>query len=116
MAIIVKVDKELSKGSHEIIILKMLSRKDMYGYQLIQEMEMLTDGVFSMSQGSLYPFLHLLEKRKLIDSYEKMCKGRKRRYYCLTNEGKAALLVKEKEWDKFTTAVRRVLEGPAYGA
>ena len=45
-----KVDKELSKGSHEIIILKMLSRKDMYGYQLIQEMEMLTDGVFSMSQ------------------------------------------------------------------
>ena len=55
-----RVDKELSKGSHELILLKLLSRRDMYGYQLIQEMALLSGDVFRMSQGSLYPFLHAL--------------------------------------------------------
>ena len=57
-----KVDKELSKGSHELILLKLLSRKDMYGYQLIQEMALLSEDVFHMSQGSLYPFLQGVEE------------------------------------------------------
>ena len=71
-----KVDKELSKGSHELILLKLLSRKDMYGYQLIQEMALLSEDVFHMSQGSLYPFLHALEDRGLIDSYAQAENGR----------------------------------------
>ena len=49
-----KINKELAKGSHELILLKLLSRKDMYGYQLIQEMALLSEDVFRMSQGSLW--------------------------------------------------------------
>ena len=71
-----RVDKELSKGSHELILLKLLSRRDMYGYQLIQEMTILSENAFSMSQGSLYPFLHALEEQKYISSYTTTENGR----------------------------------------
>ena len=48
-----KLDKQLAKGSHELILLKLLSRQDMYGYQLIQQMALLSEDVFCMSQGKL---------------------------------------------------------------
>lgn len=79
-----RVNKELSKGSHELIILKLLSRQDMYGYQLIQQMALLSEDVFCMSQGSLYPFLHTLEDKGFIQSYEQTEGGRARRFYHLT--------------------------------
>jgi len=106
-----KVDKELTKGSHELILLKLLSRKDMYGYELIQEMSLLSQQVFSMSQGSLYPFLHALEDRRLIQSYTQEAGGRERRYYRLTTAGQAALEEKERQWGIYTRAMERILEG-----
>ena len=104
-----RVDKELSKGSHELILLKLLSRRDMYGYQLIQEMALLSGDVFRMSQGSLYPFLHALEGRGLIRSYLRPEGGRERRYYHLTGAGRAALAEKEEQWGIYTRAMARIL-------
>lgn len=106
-----KVDKELSKGSHELILLKLLSRRDMYGYQLIQEMALLSEDVFRMSQGSLYPFLHALEDRGLIDSYARAENGRERRYYRLTTAGRRALEDKERQWAVYVRAMGRILGG-----
>ena len=106
-----RVDKELSKGSHELILLKLLSRKDMYGYQLIQEMALLSENAFSMSQGSLYPFLHALEDRGLIQSYTQPEGGRERRYYRLTVAGRGALAEKEEQWALYTRAMGLILGG-----
>lgn len=106
-----KVDKELSKGSHELILLKLLSRKDMYGYQLIQEMALLSEDVFRMSQGSLYPFLHTLEGRGFIGSYAQTENGRERRYYRLTAAGRRALEDKEAQWSAYVKAMGRILKG-----
>ena len=106
-----RVDKELSKGSHELILLKLLSRKDMYGYELIQEMSLLSEQVFAMSQGSLYPFLHSLEDRGLIKSYTQVAGGRERRYYRLTPAGRGALEEKERQWGIYTRAMERILKG-----
>jgi len=106
-----KVNKELSKGSHELIILKLLSRRDMYGYQLIQEMALLSENAFSMSQGSLYPFLHTLEEKKFIESYTATENGRERRYYHLTTAGNAALADKETQWAHYVRAMGRILGG-----
>lgn len=106
-----RVDKELSKGSHELILLKLLSRQDMYGYQLIQQMALLSDNVFHMSQGSLYPFLHALEDRGLIRSYSQVESGRERRFYHLTAAGRAALSDKEEQWTVYTRAMGRILGG-----
>ena len=58
-----RVDKELSKGSHELIILKLLSRGDMYGYQIVQQMSLLSDRAFEMSQGSVSTRLHRIRTR-----------------------------------------------------
>lgn len=106
-----RVDKELSKGSHELILLKLLSRRDMYGYQLIQEMALLSENAFSMSQGSLYPFLHALEEKKYISSYTTTENGRERRYYHLTTAGSAALAEKEGQWEQYVKAMGRILGG-----
>lgn len=106
-----KVPKEMTKGSHELILLKLLSRKDMYGYQLIQEMDLLSENVFRMSQGSLYPFLHALEGRGLISSYTQEENGRERRFYRLTAQGRRALAEKEGQWAVYTRAMGRILKG-----
>ena len=106
-----KTSKEMAKGSHELILLKLLSRKDMYGYQLIQEMALLSENVFHMSQGSLYPFLHTLESKGLIDSYTQTVHGRQRRFYHLTAPGHKALAEKEDQWEVYTRAMGRILKG-----
>lgn len=103
--------KEMAKGSHELILLKLLSRKDMYGYQLIQEMALLSENVFRMSQGSLYPFLHALEGKGLIASYTQVVNGRERRFYHLTASGHRALAEKEEQWAVYTRAMGQILEG-----
>lgn len=106
-----KAPKEMAKGSHELILLKLLSRKDMYGYQLIQEMALLSQDVFHMSQGSLYPFLHTLEDRGLISSYTQAANGRERRFYHLTATGHRALAEQEDQWTVYTRAMERILRG-----
>lgn len=103
--------KEMAKGSHELILLKLLSRKDMYGYQLIQEMALLSENVFRMSQGSLYPFLHALEGKGLIASYTQVVNGRERRFYHLTASGHRTLAEKEEQWAVYTRAMGQILEG-----
>ena len=106
-----RVNKELSKGSHELILLKLLSRRDMYGYELIQQMALLSEDVFRMSQGSLYPFLHALEDKGFIRSYERAEGGRTRRFYHLTSSGRALLKEKEEQWGVFVRAMSRILGG-----
>ena len=106
-----RVDKELSKGSHELIILKLLSREDMYGYQIVQRMALLSDNAFSMSQGSLYPFLHRLEDAGLLSSYSATEGGRERVVYRLTGAGRKALADKEDSWERYVKAMEGILKG-----
>ena len=106
-----RVDKELSKGSHELIILKLLSRGDMYGYQIVQQMSLLSDKAFEMSQGSLYPFLHRLEQEGYLTSYNAPENGRDRLYYHLTEKGSAALADKEARWAHYVQAMGQILKG-----
>lgn len=104
-----RVNKELSKGTHEIIILELLSRKDMHGYEIIQEMELLSNRAFSMSQGSLYPLLHVMESKGYIDSYEETVNGRERRCYTLTERGRSVLAEKKNQWEILVSAMGRIL-------
>jgi len=110
-----RVDKELSKGSHELILLKLLSRRDMYGYEIVQQMALLSEHAFEMSQGSLYPFLHRLEAAGLLESYARQEGGRERLYYHLTRKGHAALTEKEEKWRGFVEAMEKILGGGEAG-
>jgi PadR family transcriptional regulator PadR len=110
-----KIDKELSKGSTLLLILKILSEQDGYGYQIVKELENKSDNAFLLKEGTLYPILHALESKELIESYwEDSDSLRKRKYYHITKQGQDHLKEKQREWDYFTASVNKVLRRAVY--
>ena len=108
------VDKALLTGSTTMLILKLLSEKDMYGYQMIEELAKKSDRTFNLKAGTLYPILHGLENADMVDSYDDYAdRARVRKYYHLTNKGRGMLAEKEAEWTAYTRAVNQVLRGGA---
>lgn len=109
-----KLDPELLKGSTAILLLTLLQRSPMYGYQIVQEVKKRSEGTLELKEGSLYPALHKLEAQGLIESYwQERLDGRQRRYYRLTPEGSAAAEERRSQWVAFETAMRRVLANGA---
>src|SRR5262245_13747533 len=105
------MDTELLKGTLSLLILSLLSRKPMYGYELAATVHRDTDGAFQWREGSLYPSLHKLEQGGLIvGEWEEKETGRKRRYYHITKKGREALREKVQSWTELCTAVNRILE------
>ena len=108
------IDKMLLAGSTSLLLLKLLSERDMYGYQMVATLRERSDHTFDYKAGTLYPILHTLEQKGFVDSRdEKGEAGRARRWYHLTDAGRAQLREKETEWRVFTGAVTKVLEGGA---
>ena len=82
-----------------LLVLGLLRGGDMYGYQMIVELERRSDQTFSMKEGTLYPVLHGMEKDGLVEVYEQAAPtGRMRKYYHLTQKGRAALKTETEEW------------------
>lgn len=109
------MDKKMMTMGTTMMILKLLETGDMYGYQMIKELEGRSESVFSLKEGTLYPILHNLEKEGAIESFERAAEtGRIRKYYHLTKEGSKVLQLKKTEWDTFQGAVNKVMKNPAY--
>jgi PadR family transcriptional regulator, regulatory protein PadR len=106
------MDTELLKGTLSLLILSLLSRRPMYGYEIAATVHRETNGDFTWREGSLYPNLHKLQADGLIaGEWEEKESGRKRRYYHLTKKGQATLREKVQSWTKLCHAVNCVLEG-----
>ncbi|WP_195572313.1 PadR family transcriptional regulator [Paenibacillus sp. 1001270B_150601_E10] len=103
------INKELMKGSTTILILNLLEKQPMYGYEMTKEMERLSNGLFMFKEGTLYPILHALESDGSIEAYWEMKDGRKRKYYMLLDRGRQQLAEKKQEWRLFRTTVDQVL-------
>ncbi len=102
--------KELTKGSSAMLVLSVLQKKDMYGYQIIKEIELSSEKVFSFKEGTLYPILHSFEQNGLVKSYwEESDRGRKRKYYHITKKGLKELSDTKQEWEAYSAAVSKVL-------
>ena len=94
-----------------LLVLSLLQREDMYGYQMIVELERRSDKTFSMKEGTLYPVLHNLERQGAVEVYQQAAPtGRMRKYYHLTKQGRELLKEEEKEWKTYARAVNAVLE------
>lgn len=94
--------KELTKGTLQPIILKLISeREKMYGYEITQEVRKLTLGKIDISEGALYPILHKLEAKKILDTEKVYIGKRIRKYYKVTNEGKKAVEAVTEEINSF---------------
>jgi PadR family transcriptional regulator PadR len=108
--------RDLLKGSSNSLLLCLLEQQPMYGYQIVKELEVRSQGYFKFKEGTLYPALHRLEKSGLITgTWEMLPNGRQRRYYHITAKGQAKLVVEKSQWLDFFTAVKLILQPEAKG-
>ncbi len=103
------IDKSLVSGSMSMLILKLLSEKDMYGYEMIDTLRKRSENVFELKAGTLYPLLHSLEDKNYLTCYEQEASGKIRKYYQLTKDGRKFLEKKQIEWEQYAKAVTNVL-------
>jgi len=94
-----KLSKDLVAASSVPIILSILEKGEHYGYQIIQKVRESSGGDVEWADGMLYPILHKLEDKGMIESYWQMSdNGRKRKYYRICPEGREALAVERNNW------------------
>jgi len=109
-----RIDRELMRGAGPVAVLKLLSRNEMYGYELVQALTESSEGVLDMGQSTLYPMLYNLEAKELITSkWREMESGRRRKYYELTARGKQKLAEDTAQWRALAGVMTNlgVLEG-----
>ena len=105
-----KYEKSLLSGNTAMLLMALLKDRDMYGYEMVEELARRSDDTFHLKEGTLYPLLHTLEKEKLVMSYIQTApNGRDRKYYRLTPSGGEYLKHKEQEWQLFSAKVNAVL-------
>ena len=101
----------------DLLVLSLLSEADMYGYQIITELDKRSEHIFEMKEGTLYPVLHGLWKEGAVECYEAQAPtGRTRKYYHLTRKGREALKTERESWRTYARGVEAVLStAPALG-
>jgi PadR family transcriptional regulator PadR len=99
------------KGSLPLLILHALSTGPKHGYRIAKEIKRGSEGVLDIAEGTLYPTLHDLEKRGLIEAFEEEVRGRTRRCYSLTVAGERELAKQRTDWAQYAHAVDMVLGG-----
>ena len=111
-----RIERELMRGAGPVAVLKLLERREMYGYELVEALSRRSDGVLAMGQSTLYPMLYNLEAKGLIESSERAApSGRDRRYYRLTRKGRTQLERQSQQWAALTRTMQvlGILPGPA---
>jgi len=103
------LDRELKKGSAELLILSLVEDRPRHGYEIGQLIEMRSGGVLHFNVASLYPLLYRLEKRGWIRGrWVEKAGQRRRRYYRLTPEGKKTLAAQRDGWREFVAAISQI--------
>lgn len=106
-----RFSSELVRSSTDLVILTLLQDKPMYGYEILVTLSDRGNGEFRFKQGTLYPLLYRLEREGWIRAkWETPPKGKKRKVYSLTTEGKKVQRVRAEEWSRFTKSVNAILE------
>ena len=106
-----KSSASLMSGVPELMILHLLARNEMYGYQLARTIRTLTTEAISVGESVLYPALHSLEKRGLVRGRRRAVEGRTRVYYSITRKGSRRLATLTSHWQRIAEGVEAVLQG-----
>jgi len=102
-------DRELKKGSAELLILSLIEVRARHGYEISKLIESRSGGSLSFHVASLYPLLYRLEKRGWIKGqWVEKAGQRRRRYYKLTPEGRKVLATQRSAWESFVAAINRI--------
>jgi PadR family transcriptional regulator PadR len=100
--------RELKKGSAELLILSLVDDRPRHGYDLCQLIERRSDGALRFKAASLYPLLYRLEQRGWIKGRWVEKGGRRRRFYRITPDGRRVLAAQREGWKTFVEAIRRI--------
>ena len=103
------LDRELKKGSAELLVLSLIEKRDRHGYEINKLIESRSDGALRFNVASLYPLLYRLEKRGWIEGrWVEKAGQRRRRYYQLTADGRKVLAAQRNKWRDFVEAINRI--------
>jgi DNA-binding PadR family transcriptional regulator len=105
----VHIDKDLVAASATPLVLAILAEGESYGYAVLKRVRELSGGELEWTDGMLYPLLHRLGRFGYVTIEERMSpEGRRRKYYAVTDEGRAALAEQQRQWVTVTRALRGV--------
>jgi PadR family transcriptional regulator, regulatory protein PadR len=111
------MDRELKRGTLELVLLKLLGEREMYGYEILSAVEARTGGRVEVKDGTLYPVLYRLEKAGYVEPYwQTQERGVPRKYYRITDSGRAELERRLEDWSTFIAAVSRLLDAKEGGS
>jgi PadR family transcriptional regulator PadR len=111
-----ETNSSFMNGVPELLILRCLQDREMYGYELVQEIKGRTGAVVTLGEGVLYPLLHALERKGALQSRRKTVQGRSRVYYALTPNGGERLAGLSNTWATLAAAIGQVMQGDAHAA
>lgn len=103
-------------GVPELVVLRLLKAKEMYGYEIVQAIRESSGEVITIGEGVIYPVLHTLEKEGALKSRRRSVAGRSRVYYTVTPKGLKRFEALEGDWTALAAAIRAVLSGGAHAA
>jgi PadR family transcriptional regulator PadR len=102
---------DLPQGTLDLLVLKILALGPLHGYAVAQRLQQISRDVVQVTQGTLYPALHRLEHRKLLEAEWKMSDtGREAKYYRLTRAGRAHMDREQASWERLTEAIAVILK------
>ena len=109
----IQVDLEFKRGAIELLVLKAVSWGPMHGYAIAKWIQRTTDDALRVEEGSLYPALHRLEDKGLVDSEWGISDANRRaKFYSITPFGRKALRVEMRSWTLFAAAIAKVIVAP----
>ncbi len=101
---------KLSRGEFGLLLLSLLSKREMYGYELIGQLRATSEGAIDLPEGTVYPALRRLERDGLIQGrWETVESAPRRRYYALTPKGHTALAAGRRDWHRFRSGADTVM-------
>jgi PadR family transcriptional regulator PadR len=100
-------------GVPELLLLRLLNEKEMYGYELVRSIKQVTNEAITLGEGVIYPVLHSLERNGSLKSKRKAVSGRTRVYYSLTKKGRDRLEKLRDDWSRIQGGVATALETAA---
>ena len=102
------MNAQFKKGVLELIVLESVRKKDMYGYELVEEVSKVVD----VNEGTIYPLLKRLTNEKYFETYlRESTEGPPRKYYAITDLGRQLKTEQEEEWYSFSEAINKLLKG-----
>jgi PadR family transcriptional regulator, regulatory protein PadR len=110
-----RTNPDFLNGVPELLILSLLSRRPMYGYELVQAIRRSTHGTLDFGEGCVYPVLHRLEAEGLLGSKRETVGGRSRVVYRVTAKGSKHFANTTTAWQQIVRAIQGALQGGDHG-